>query len=134
MSATTKKTKLTGAAQVAGFLKTLDYPLKNVVEAVRAIILSANPGITEHIKWNAPSFCFGGEDRITMNLRSEEFLQLIFHRGAKVKNDAMEFEDTMDLLVWLSHDRATVKFADMDEVAFKKDTLAEITNRWVNIA
>lgn len=128
------KAKLSGGEQVTTVLKTLEHPLKDVVEAVREIILIANLGITEHIKWNAPSFCFGGEDRITMNLRSNDFLLLIFHRGAKVKTDIVKIDDPRNLLTWLSADRATAKFFNMDEVVFKKEALVELVNRWIEIA
>ncbi len=33
----------------------LEHPLKAEIEALRDIILRAHPGITELIKWNAPS-------------------------------------------------------------------------------
>jgi hypothetical protein len=133
MSTKTKKAKLSGPEQVADFLETLEYPLKNVVEAVREIILSTNPDITEHIKWNAPSFCFGGEDRITMNLRSPEFLLLVFHRGAKAKEGILKIDDPHNLLTWLAADRATAKFASMDEVNFTKNALVELVQNWVEI-
>jgi hypothetical protein len=58
------------------------------VEAVREIILSAHPGITERIKWNAPSFCIDGDDRITFRLQPGDRVQLVFHRGARKRDDA----------------------------------------------
>lgn len=53
-----KTVKLTGPEQVALFLKELEHPLKDEIEEVRKIILSAADDITEQIKWNAPSFCY----------------------------------------------------------------------------
>jgi hypothetical protein len=46
------------------FMSGLDHPLKEGVERLRAAILDSNGGITEHVKWNAPSFCYAGEDRV----------------------------------------------------------------------
>lgn len=132
MSTTAKKS--VKQQTVEDFVKTLEYPLKNVVKAIREVILSANADMTEHIKWNAPSFCFGGEDRITMNLRSNDFVLLIFHRGAKVKTDFVEINDPQNLLTWLSADRATAKFVNTDQVTFKKDALEKLINRWIEIA
>ena len=52
-----KTTKRSGHELVVEFLNNLEHPLKNEIEEVRKIILSVDEQITEHIKWNAPSFC-----------------------------------------------------------------------------
>ncbi|HEY8600883.1 MAG TPA: DUF1801 domain-containing protein, partial [Thermomicrobiales bacterium] len=65
---------------MAQFLETLDDSRKAEVEQLRAIILDADPGITEQIKWKAPSFCYRGDDRVTMRLHPKGGVQLIFHR------------------------------------------------------
>ena len=44
---------------VSDFLIELKHPLKKEMEAIRKIILKSNSELTEHIKWNAPSFCKG---------------------------------------------------------------------------
>ncbi len=120
------------SAEVEAFLKTLKHPLKAEVEAIRAIILSANKQITEHIKWNAPSFCYNGEDRVTMNLRPRDCVQLIFHRGAKVKDSkGFVFEDDTELIEWLAADRALVKLSDMNDVKAKRAALKKIVGKWV---
>lgn len=59
-----------------------EHPRKAAISEVRAIILGADPGITEQIKWNAPSFCYGGDDRVTMRLQPRDCLHLVFHRGS----------------------------------------------------
>lgn len=38
------------------FMAQLEHPLKREIEEVRMIILSTDDGVTEHIKWKAPSF------------------------------------------------------------------------------
>src|SRR5262245_41223578 len=53
---------------VIAFLRELDHPLKQEVEAVRQIILGVSPEIREGIKWNAPSFRTT-EYFATLNLR-----------------------------------------------------------------
>jgi hypothetical protein len=63
----------------------LRHPLKAGVVQLRAAILASNAAITEHVKWNAPSFCYGGTDRVTSRLRPGDRLQLIFHRGATTR-------------------------------------------------
>jgi hypothetical protein len=56
-------------AAVAAFLRGLEHPLKQELEAVRRLILAASPTIHEGIKWNAPSFRTD-EYFATMNLRA----------------------------------------------------------------
>ena len=119
--------------EVDAFMAQLDHPLKAEVQAVRDIIKGANPAITEHIKWNAPSFCYNGDDKVTMNLHSKDSIQLIFHRGAKVKDSKdFSFEDRTGLLEWLAADRATVKLHNMEDVTAKKAALAKVVNQWMD--
>ncbi|USG64359.1 DUF1801 domain-containing protein [Brevibacillus ruminantium] len=134
---TDKKTKkLSGPEQVEAYFDSLEHPQKMEIEEVRNIILESNDEITEHIKWNAPSFCYQDEDRITFNLRGKEYFMLVFHCGAKVKNNEGKdpiFEDTTGLLNWVSRDRATVTFTDRNDVIAKKEKLAEVVKKWIEV-
>ena len=124
-----------GTEQVKEFIQTSKHPLKKALEEIREIILGADKRITEHIKWNAPSFCFNGDDRITFNLSKNDRILLIFHRGAKVKDGKSKeplFEDTTGMLEWLAHDRAVVKIQTIEEVAGKKAVLTKIVKRWLS--
>ncbi len=124
-----------GTEQVKEFIQTSKHPLKKALEEIREIILGADKRITEHIKWNAPSFCFNGDDRITFNLSKNDRLLLIFHRGAKVKDSKSKeplFEDTTGMLEWLAHDRAVVKIQTIEEVAGKKAVLTKVVKRWLS--
>ena len=123
-----------GTEQVKEFILATKHPLKKAVEEIRAVILGADKGITEHIKWNAPSFCFDGDDRITFNLSKADRILLIFHRGAKVKESKRKdplFEDTTRLLEWLAPDRAVLKFQTIEEVAGKKSALKKVVKQWL---
>jgi len=118
--------------EVNQFLKKLEHPLKEEIEKVRAIILDSNKQITEHIKWNAPSFCYKGADRVTFHLHAEDRIQLIFHRGAKVKDSKdFVFKDSTGLLEWVDRDRAVVKLHEMKEVKAKKAALVKVVNQWM---
>jgi hypothetical protein len=127
------KEKPSGHQQVVEYLSILEHPMKNEIEEVRKIILDANVNITEHIKWNAPSFCYGNDDRITFHLRGKGYIQLIFHRGAKSKDQIREplFMDETGLLEWITADRASIKFTDMNDIRIKKENLKKIVNRWL---
>jgi hypothetical protein len=116
--------------EVDRFMERLDHPLKEEVERLRTAILDSNDRIMEHIKWNAPSFFYAGEDRVTFRLHPEDRVQLVFHRGAKAKSDAGEFafEDDTGLLRWVADDRAVVALRD---AGARQRDLVEIVNRWV---
>jgi hypothetical protein len=128
------KAKQSGPEQVADFLLNLKHSLKSAIESLREIILNSNKGITEHIKWNAPSFCFQDDDRITFNLHKNDCILLIFHRGAKVKDTKGKeplFKDSTGLLEWLSNDRGVAKFYSLEEVNEKKIKLVKLVKQWI---
>jgi hypothetical protein len=116
--------------EVDRFISGLDHPLKEEVERLRTAILDSNDEITEHVKWNAPSFCYAGEDRVTFRLFPEDRVQLIFHHGSKVKGDAGDFvfDDDTGLLRWVAADRAVVALQDAKA---KQRDLVDVVNRWV---
>lgn len=131
-----KPLKLSDSEQVVEFMKNLEHPLKEEIEEVRRIILSTDPIITEHIKWNAPSYRVAGEDRITFNLHGKGFFRLIFHCGAKVKEDSSKeplFEDISGLLEWVTDDRAIVKFFNRDDIKAKEEQLREVISKWLEV-
>ena len=45
-----------GAPEVDALLARLDHPAHATIQALRALILDADPRIAESVKWNAPSF------------------------------------------------------------------------------
>ncbi|MCW3074105.1 MAG: hypothetical protein JWP69_1174 [Flaviaesturariibacter sp.] len=120
----TKKPKLTGAEEVAAFMQVLEHPLKEVVEAVRTIILAANPAMAERIKWKSPSFyCI--EDLGAFNLRRHDVvhLVLVFPKG-------LVCED----IPWLEgdyRDRRMAYFSSLSDVAAKRAELERLVNDWV---
>lgn len=119
--------------EVDEFLRELSHPLKDGIADVRAAILASDEAITEHIKWNAPSFRYHGDDRVTFRLQPGDRLQLVFHRGAKVRADSDEFafEDGSGLLEWAARDRATLSLRDLDDVHAKLPAVVELVARWM---
>lgn len=116
------------------FMERLEHPLKAEIGAVRTLILRADPAITEQVKWNAPSFVYAGEDRITLHLRAKDGIMLVFHRGAKSKDTAgFAFEDPSGLMKWAAPDRALVTLRDMAEVEARAADLADLVRRWVEM-
>jgi hypothetical protein len=122
------------SSEVTDFLRDLSHPMKDGVVSLRDAILASDDAITEHIKWNAPSFCYRGDDRVTFRLRPADRFQLVLHRGAKVRHDSDEFsfDDPDGLLTWASADRATLTLNDMDEVREQRLAVVALVNRWMS--
>lgn len=131
------KKKMTDEEQVRAYMEQLDHPMKAEIESVRAIVAGADSRLTERIKWNAPSFCLNGDDRITFNLhgKGDSFL-LVFHCGAKAKEDGSKtpiFADETGLLNWVTGSRATVKFTSKEDIAAKQTVLITVIGKWLEV-
>ena len=111
--------------KVDGFIAKLEHPLKAELEAVRSIIVNANPKIEEDIKWGGPSFLYK-EDLATFNPRIKNYVALIFHKGAliNVKSDFLE-EATKG--------KVYAKFYSMDQVTANKELIEKMVNTWVEL-
>src|SRR5262249_61241040 len=99
--------KLQTDPDVVAFLRELDHPLKRDIEAVRRIILGVSPEIHEGIKWNGPSFRTS-DYFATVFLRATDKVQLIFHQGAKVKDNStkkMKIADPLRLIKCIATER-----------------------------
>lgn len=121
---------------VTTFLDDLNPPFRNEIEQLRHLVLSADPGLTENIKWNGPNYCFDKEDRISMRVQAPKQVQLIFHRGAKVKEQPKDrlINDETGLLVWKENDRAVASFKNMAEIESRKDDVRTIVRDWIHAA
>jgi len=126
----------TAPQTVDAFLAELQHPRVDEIERIRAILLGCGPAVTEHVKWNAPSFCVRGEDRITFRLQPGDRVQLVFHRGPKVKHTGFHFDRDADpegkgLVEWVAADRGVATFAGMADVESRAGALARIAARWI---
>ncbi|MBE0701377.1 MAG: DUF1801 domain-containing protein [Acholeplasmataceae bacterium] len=127
---------LSNMDQVDMYMENLDHPLKEGVQVLREIILSSNEELIEGIKWDAPSYAYGDEERITMNLHRKDMIQLVFHCGAQKRVHASDeplIQDASGLLSWASVDRAIIKFKKTDEITGKINHLVGIIKAWLNI-
>ncbi|MET7256099.1 DUF1801 domain-containing protein [Dyadobacter fermentans] len=119
--------------EVTRFLDELHHPLREEIEALRLIILEASALLEENIKWNGPNYSVGAEDRITMKIQPPKQIQLVFHRGAKVKEQPKErlVEDASGLLAWRENDRAIASFKDKEAVEAGREALPAIVRAWI---
>ena len=129
-------TKKSEPYKVDAFMAKLQYPLANVVEALRRIILNYDPEIGEEIKWNAPAFFYAGEMSAfdpkqykrhiaVFNLFKEDCVRLVFPTGAKIDDsDGLLEGDYAD-------GRRLALFCSMDEVSAKKAALQRAIKKWL---
>lgn len=122
--------------EVTQFLDELHHPMRKEIEALRAIILRTHASLEESIKWNGPNYHINGEDRITMKIHPPKVIQIIFHRGAKTKEQpkAQLINDTNGLLDWKTNDRAVATFKNESEVNDQKSVLSKVIKDWLAAA
>ena len=122
---------------VAEFMSSLDENKKSQVELLRIIIFSVHPNVTEHIKWNAPSYVLEGEDRVTFNLiNKENVVKLIIHMGATQKEDKKAkpiLSDDAGIVEWNSNIRGTLSFSSKEDIKFKAERVQTLLQKWLSI-
>ncbi|RJT95331.1 DUF1801 domain-containing protein [Arthrobacter frigidicola] len=116
-------------------MRDLHHPFQEVIGSLRSEILALDPGITEQIKWKAPSFGVAGTDRVTFRLRPTDRLEIVLHRGAKVRDDVADFrfDDDSGLVHWVTPDRGTVSFASADDAERKRGAFLRLVDRWLRV-
>jgi len=120
------------APSVDAWLDTLDSGRRVAIDGLRAIVLAADPALTEEIKWNAPSYAYQGHDRITLGVEPRGGYRVVLHRGARVQDaTAFRFDDPCDLAVWPSPDRGIVRLADLNAIEAKSASLTSLITRWI---
>jgi hypothetical protein len=116
------------------YLKSLEHPLKSVLEEIRRTILEADSRITEGVKWNSSSFyCYGWF--ATVNVRAKNVVQVVLHHGAKIRDDStlsLTMDDPSQLLTWPSQDRAIITFVSTDHFQNNRAAFQNIIKQWVN--
>lgn len=118
---------------VTDFISELEHPLKKEFLELRKLILESIPNCNEHIKWNAPSYQLKDTDFLTFKLFPPKNIQLVFHRGAKVKEMPKDklINDTFGLLKWAANDRAVATFNSMKDIQNFKNELIITINEWI---
>jgi hypothetical protein len=114
------------------FRRSLDAASLAIVDRLRSLIAGAHPDLTEHIKWNAPSFKLGGEDRITLGLERKGGVRVVLHRGPKPKSvEGFAFADPNGLAKWPAPDRGVLTFATLRAVETCEMELVDLFRRWI---
>jgi len=129
--------KLSDREQVSEHIAKLEPGLRQIIEAIRKIILNTDNHIGERIKWNNPSFYYTGEMRpfdpkeykreiVVFNLHKDRIV-LVFPSGVKVKDDSGLLEgDYKD-------GRRIAIMKGMDDVKAKEKQLQRVIKKWLEL-
>lgn len=132
------KAKPSPEQQVADYIAALQHPLKEVVLALRSIMLTVDPTVAEQIKWNSLSYYYTGDmlpfdpkeykrDIVVFNLHKQDSVLLVFPTGAKVN-------DTTGLLQGKFPDgRKTASFSSIEEVNKQSANLQAVVTQWIQL-
>ena len=118
------------------FLTDLSEERLQQVQALRAIIKNVSPELTEHIKWNSPSYILDGEDRITFNMHYPDRTMVLIHMGATRKETKKAdpiMTDETGLIKWNSDIRGTLSFGNLDDITNSQADITKILSAWLLI-
>lgn len=109
-------------AEVSEWFDASENPKKEVMQAVRNVILGADPRIEECIKWKCPTFAYKG-NLVSLQPNAKRFASLMFHRGATIPGDHPKLEGSSKLV-------RTMKFESVDEVEQGRADLVAVVRAW----
>lgn len=110
--------------EVDAWFDTYDNPQRELVQAVRAVILDVDGRLSETIKWKAPTFMFRG-NLASFYPRSAKHVALMFHTGASLP-------DPTGLLEGDGDTSRVARFVDNDDLAAKADALRDLVRAWIS--
>ncbi|NUR09879.1 MAG: DUF1801 domain-containing protein [Nocardioidaceae bacterium] len=109
--------------KVDAWFATYDNPQKDLVQAVRRVVLEADPRVTETIKWQAPTFMYKG-NIASFYPKSKAHVSLMFHTGASLP-------DPSGLLEGEGDTSRVAKFQDAADLDAKADALRGLVAAWI---
>ncbi len=109
------------SAEVDAWFDQYDNPMKDVVQAVRQVMLS-DPRIDETIKWKSPTFMYKG-NLASFNPRSKSHASLMFHTGATIPGKHALLEGGGDTARYAT-------FLSLGDVVEKTPDLVAIIDAW----
>jgi hypothetical protein len=105
---------MTSSAEVDNWFATSDHPRKELMQAVRRLILEADVRVTETIKWKTPTFVFNG-NIASFNPQAKAFVGLMFHRGADIPGNFPSIQGGGDVARYMRiEDEADLKHQTSD--------------------
>jgi hypothetical protein len=109
--------------EVNAWFETYDNPQRDLVLAVRAVVLAADERIDEAVKWQAPTFIYKG-NLASFFPKARKHVTLMFHQGAAL-------DDPAGILAGDGDTARTLKIADRADLGAKADALAGLVRAWI---
>lgn len=117
---------------VEAYRQALAGDQRAVIDRLRALVAASADGVSEHIKWNAPSFGVDGDDRITLGLSPKGTARVVLHRGVQAKDTAgFVFDDPAGLIQWQAPDRGVMHFTALGDLEKHEHAVGDIFARWM---
>ena len=131
------KIKLTDNELVAQHIERLPPDIQPAVQYLCRLILSIDPEIAEHIKWNSPAFYYSGEikpfdpkeykrDILVMNLRKHKIM-CVLPTGTKIKQNTEILEGDY------TDGRRMITFTDLEDIKSKEEKFKETIKEWMSL-
>lgn len=109
-------------AEIEKWFATKKPPAEPAMRRVREVILSADPRLTEYMKYGSVHFGYEG-DFVTFVQADKKGVNLMFHRGARIPGRFPHLEGT--------HPSARfMRFAGIEEVEARADELQRVAVAW----
>ncbi|WP_448388397.1 DUF1801 domain-containing protein [Microbacterium aurum] len=106
------------------------------VERFRALVIEAEPGLVEVVKWNSPNYTLHGAVRATINAAGRGPVRLILHFGTgrvEDKGAAPTFDgDPEGLLSWHSDIRASLILPTAGDLPRERDAIVAVIRAWLD--
>jgi hypothetical protein len=109
--------------EVDAWLARYDNPQKDLLQAVREVMLGADDRVTETIKWQAPTFMYQG-NIASFFPKATKHVSLMFHTGASLPDPDGILEGDGEV-------SRVVKIADPDDLAVKTEALQALVRFWI---
>jgi hypothetical protein len=109
------------------------HPLRKELDLLRRLILSADPGIEEGVKWNTASYRTTEWFATLNGPKHVKAPMVILHAGAKAKGIVLKdrITDPEGLLNWMGNDRAQIVFRDEAEINRAREHLVRMLKSWL---
>lgn len=108
--------------EVENWFAEYDNPMKDVLLAMRELILGVDDRIEECIKWKSPTFTYRG-NIASFNPRAKKHASLMFHTGAEIPGDYPHLQGEGDVARYL-------KAENLEEARELEDEIAAIMRAW----
>lgn len=111
--------------EVEAWFETTQPPAAEAMRVVRKAILTADPRVTEYMKYGTPTFAYQGDIAAFVQWK-QKTVTLMFNRGAKIPGRFPHFEGSGPTARFM-------RFEDAKEAAARAGELSKIVVAWCEV-